>query len=100
LPEAKFGYRYPRFDYPYRYPKTRPETTADLLKRGLELCPELVPPEVRASKESVDVEDLHPIIIEEACGLRPMRKGGPRITLAPPVTSPKGKKITVVYNYG
>ncbi|KAF8191151.1 D-amino-acid oxidase [Pholiota molesta] len=82
------------------YPKARPETTADLLKRGLELCPELVPPEVRASKESVDVEDLHPIIIEEACGLRPMRKGGPRIALAPQVTSPQGKKITVVYNYG
>ncbi|KAF9486249.1 nucleotide-binding domain-containing protein [Pholiota conissans] len=82
------------------YPKPRREITEDILRRGLELCPELVPPAVRASKESPTIEDLEPIIIEEACGLRPMRKGGLRIEVAPSVTAASGKKVTVIYNYG
>ncbi|KAF8970430.1 D-amino-acid oxidase [Flammula alnicola] len=80
------------------YPKSRPETTQDLLKRGLELCPELVPPEVRA-KKLPDIQDLLPLVVEEACGLRPMRRGGVRIEREYRMT-PKGRKIPVIHNYG
>jgi len=79
------------------YPKSRPETTLDILKRGLALCPELAPPDVRASRTPT-VEDVLPIIKEEACGLRPMRKDGVRIELE--YLSSNSRKIPVVYNYG
>jgi len=82
------------------YPRSRPETTLDILKRGLALCPELAPPDVRASRTPT-VEDILPIIKEEACGLRPMRKDGVRIELEYlRACHGDGRKIPVVYNYG
>jgi len=77
----------------YRDPEPRRGTTLDLLKRSLEFCPELVPPEKR-TKNPPCVEDLLPIVVEEACGLRPFRKGGPRIDLE------HKKSIPIIYNYG
>lgn len=56
------------------YPSPRPEATADILRRGFALCPELAPPSIRAVREPT-VEDVRSIIIEEGCGLRPARKG-------------------------
>ena len=82
-----------------RYPKSRPETTLDILKRGLALCPELAPPDVRASRTPT-VEDILPIIVEEACGLRPMRKDGIRIELEHLSSARNDRQIPVVYNYG
>lgn len=81
-----------------RYPSPRPETTQDILRRALMLYPELAPPAVR-SKKSPEVSDLVPLIVEEGCGLRPMRKGGPRIELEM-MKSPKGNMVPVVHNYG
>ncbi|KIM42203.1 hypothetical protein M413DRAFT_18597 [Hebeloma cylindrosporum] len=68
-----------------RYPAPRPETTRDLLRRALELCPEL---------------DLLPIVVEDACGLRPKREGGFRIELEYRKTSDGRRRISVVHNYG
>ncbi|KAF8804606.1 D-aspartate oxidase [Phlegmacium glaucopus] len=80
------------------YPKSRPETTLDILRRGLALCPELAPPDVRASRTPT-VDDILPIVKEEACGLRPTRKDGVRIELEH-LNACNGRKIPVVYNYG
>ncbi|KAI0071590.1 D-amino-acid oxidase [Panus rudis PR-1116 ss-1] len=79
------------------YPVARPETTLDILKRGLELCPELAPPEIRAQRQPT-VDDLLPIVLEEGCGFRPARKGGIRLDVDW-IEGAKGK-IPVVFNYG
>ncbi|KAJ7669020.1 D-amino-acid oxidase [Mycena rosella] len=80
------------------YPVPRPETTLDILKRGLAFCPELAPPEIRAQREPA-LEDLQSIIIEEGCGLRPARKGGIRLEVEW-ADSHGQKKVPVVFNYG
>ena len=81
-----------------RYPHPRPEITEDILKRGLELCPELVPEDIRAQRAPT-IEDLKPLIIEEGCGLRPGRKNGIRLESVQ-VPKQDGSKIPVVFNYG
>ena len=63
----------------------------------MKLCPELVPPEIR--KSDPQPADLASIIVAEACGLRPMRKGGPRIEVEH-LAANGGAKVPVVYNYG
>ncbi|KAJ7442514.1 D-amino-acid oxidase [Mycena galericulata] len=80
------------------YPIPRPETTSDILTRGLALCPELAPPEIRSQREPA-LEDLEPIIIETGCGLRPARKGGIRLEVEW-VDVRDQNKIPVVFNYG
>ncbi|KDR68349.1 hypothetical protein GALMADRAFT_272579 [Galerina marginata CBS 339.88] len=84
------------------YPKARPETTRELLKRAIALCPELAPPEMRIKypNDPPQVEDVLPIVVEEACGLRPMRKGGPRIELEYLKSLTGEDDVPVVYNYG
>ncbi|KAJ7218306.1 D-amino-acid oxidase [Mycena rebaudengoi] len=79
------------------YPLPRAETTLDILKRGLALCPELAPPEIRAQRDPT-LADLQPVIIEEGCGLRPARKGGIRLEVEWSVC--KDQKVPVVFNYG
>ncbi|CAA7257300.1 unnamed protein product [Cyclocybe aegerita] len=84
------------------FPRPRPETTEDILKRGLKLCPELAPPEVRAVREPT-VEDVLPLIVGEGCGLRPARKGGIRLEVqwVDGATVHRGEgRIPVVHNYG
>ncbi|KAH9968244.1 nucleotide-binding domain-containing protein [Russula dissimulans] len=82
------------------YPIPRPETTIDILERGLALYSELAPPSVRAERKPT-VEDLKPLIIEEGCGLRPARKGGIRLQ-SEWVRVPGSKQLMVpiIYNYG
>ncbi|KAF8999842.1 D-amino-acid oxidase [Cyathus striatus] len=80
------------------YPLPRPETTRDILERGLKLCPELAPPEIRALREPT-VDDLTPLVVELGCGLRPKRTGGLRLE-AEKRTTLGGKEIPVIYNYG
>ena len=76
----------------------RPEQTSDVLERALQLCPQLAPPEIRSVREPT-VEDLLPLIIEEGCGFRPVRKGGVRLEVEWFGTR-TGGKVPVVYNYG
>ncbi|KAI0765264.1 D-amino-acid oxidase [Fomes fomentarius] len=81
------------------YPAARPETTTDILRRCLALCPELVPPEIRAEREGT-IEDVHALIVEEGCGFRPQRKGGIRLDVEwVPGRQGKGK-FPIVFNYG
>lgn len=83
------------------HPRPRPETTMDILERGLKLCPELAPPDIRAVREPT-VEDLLRHKVGEGCGLRPARKGGVRLE----VEWKDGKqvhrdgRIPVIHNYG
>ncbi|KAI0938428.1 hypothetical protein AcW1_001838 [Taiwanofungus camphoratus] len=81
------------------YPIARPETTEDILQRCLQLCPELAPPEIRAERPPT-TNDLRPLILEEGCGLRPVRKGGIRIGLEWIDDSKDSRKIPMVLNYG
>ncbi|ETW75833.1 hypothetical protein HETIRDRAFT_239418, partial [Heterobasidion irregulare TC 32-1] len=82
------------------YPIPRPETTTDILRRGLALCPELASPLVREEREP-SIEDLRSILLEEGCGLRPARKGGIRLeTEWFEVPRTKECKIPVIHNYG
>lgn len=82
------------------YPTPRSETTRSILERCLELCPELVPPEVRDKDPSrqFTIADVEPIILEEGCGLRPARKDG--IRLESEVVEGSSRKAIVVHNYG
>ena len=76
----------------------RKEVRDDLLRRGLQLCPELVPESSRKVGVEPTISDILPLIVEEGCGLRPMRLGGPRIEA---VGFPTARgKIPVVFNYG
>ncbi|KAF7796113.1 hypothetical protein EIP86_007286 [Pleurotus ostreatoroseus] len=77
------------------YPVARPKTTTEILERGLALCPELAPPELR---ETSTVDDLRSLIVEEGCGFRPARKGGIRLE-ADWAEGPQGK-IPLIFNYG
>jgi hypothetical protein len=57
----------------------------------------MAPPEVRAVRKPT-VEDLLPMIIEEGCGFRPVRKDGVRLEVQ--WFESKTKKVPVVHNYG
>lgn len=81
-----------------RYPVPRAADRTYILKNVLELCPDLVPPSVRASREPT-IEDLKTLIVDEGCGLRPGRKGGIRLEVGS-LERTGGGKIPVVYNYG
>ncbi|TFK49356.1 D-aspartate oxidase [Heliocybe sulcata] len=81
------------------YPNPRPETTQEILTRGLVLCPELVPQSIRDQREPT-VEDLLPLVIEEGCGLRPARKGGIRLEVERYPSADGQRKVPVVHNYG
>ncbi|KAJ8088442.1 hypothetical protein PM082_022515 [Marasmius tenuissimus] len=81
------------------YPTARSETTEAILRRGLSLCPELAPPEIRAQRTPT-VDDVRPLIVESGCGLRPARKGGIRLETLFFHLEGKEKKIPVVTNYG
>jgi len=81
------------------YPVPRPETSADILKRCLFLCPELAPPHIREEREPT-VDDLLPIVIEYGCGLRPGRTGGIRLEVEWFQAPNRDREVPVVYNYG
>ncbi|KAK1229836.1 hypothetical protein PQX77_007088, partial [Marasmius sp. AFHP31] len=87
------------FDRDDWYPTARPETTEAILRRGLSLCPELAPPEIRAQRKPT-VDDIRPLIVELGCGLRPARKGWLRLETLFFRLEGKEKKIPVITNYG
>ena len=84
----------------FRYPIPRPETTVDILERGVALRPELAPPLSRVGREPT-VEDLKPLVIEECSGLRPARMGGIRLqTEWVRVPGSEQRMVPVIHNYG
>ncbi|KAF9011813.1 hypothetical protein BDQ17DRAFT_1344887 [Cyathus striatus] len=60
------------------YPLPRHETRIDIIERILTIYPDIAPPEVRAERAPT-VEDILPIIVDDACGFRPGRKDGVRL---------------------
>ncbi|TFK28496.1 D-amino-acid oxidase [Coprinopsis marcescibilis] len=81
------------------FPKPRPETTEDILKRGLELCPELAPPEVRAERTPT-LDDILPHVVGEGCGLRPAREGGVRLETEWTEGIGQRGMVPIIHNYG
>lgn len=83
------------------YPQARPEITEDILKRGLALCPELAPPEVRAVRKPT-LNDLLSHVVGQGCGLRPARKGGFRLELEwfDGQKVKRNDRIPIIHNYG
>ena len=83
------------------FPRSRPETTQDILARAIALCPELSPPEIRAIRTPT-LDDIMPHIVGEGCGLRPARKGGFRLELewVEGASVRREGRIPVVHNYG
>ncbi|KAF9069451.1 D-amino-acid oxidase [Rhodocollybia butyracea] len=87
------------------YPKPRPEITERILAKGLKLCPELAPPEIRAQREPT-VDDLLPLIVDMGVGFRPHRTGGVRVgiewmeSFSSPIKKTTANKVPVVFNYG
>ncbi|BGP37032.1 hypothetical protein JCM10450v2_000942 [Rhodotorula kratochvilovae] len=72
----------------------REETTRDILRRALEICPALARPP--GSTEPVDLASL---VTGEVVGFRPTRDGG--IRLEPETLAVEGgEELTVVHNYG
>ncbi|EJF63901.1 D-amino-acid oxidase [Dichomitus squalens LYAD-421 SS1] len=81
------------------YPAARPETTTDILERCLALCPEIVPPAIRAERQGT-IEDVRALIVEEGCGFRPQRKGGIRLDVDWVPGRVGQGSVPMVFNYG
>lgn len=72
------------------YPKARPQTTIDILRKAIALAPELAPP----GTVNPTYEDLLPLVISEGCGFRPARKGGIRLERE------MVGDVPIIHNYG
>ncbi|PWN48424.1 DAO-domain-containing protein [Violaceomyces palustris] len=83
-------------------PNVRPETTREILRRCLQIYPQLLPPEKRSilphppSSSTISDQVEHVDVQAVQVGLRPSRKGGVRfeLELSPP------HQVKVVHNYG
>ncbi|KAL9545882.1 hypothetical protein MBANPS3_006936 [Mucor bainieri] len=71
-------------------PKIDSNTTKDILKRAIECCPDL-------SLLHKGIDDLN--IVENVVGLRPVRKGGPRVQNEH-YRLQSGKEVLITHNYG
>lgn len=74
-------------------PTPRPETSRTILERCLRLVPELVHPSKRTGLTGARVEDVE--VLGANVGLRPARKGGPRLE-----RGGEAEGVKVVWNYG
>ncbi|KAF8970428.1 D-aspartate oxidase [Flammula alnicola] len=83
------------------FPRPRPDITLDILTRGLALCPELAPPEIRAIRKPT-LDDILPHVIDEGCGLRPAREGGIRLEVewVDGAKVNREGKVPIIHNYG
>ena len=73
--------------------------TTDILQRCLALCPDIVPPSIRAERAG-SIDDVRALIVEEGCGFRPQRKGGIRLDVEW-LPGRKGQgRVPMVFNYG
>lgn len=99
------------------YPYPRPETARGILKRALEICPEIEPPSSRAPAleptergleeawaKDTDrgraraLESLEGAVVEHLVGFRPSRVGGTRLERAEVRLA--GEVVALVHNYG
>ena len=77
----------------------RAPTKRRILENGINICPELAPPEVTALRKPT-LEDVLPLVVDEGCGLRPARNGGVRLEVEWFPRESTGESVPVVYNYG
>lgn len=93
-----------------REQNARPETSIDILRRALLICPSLAPPAVRLEGREPSYSDLLPLIRSEVVGFRPSRKAGLRLKEGEPLVvraevdehrnDRTNRTVRVVYNYG
>lgn len=76
-------------------PNARQETSEMIMRRGIALCPDLLPEDKRAEGT---IEDLD--VVEYGCGFRPSRHGGPRIEIDKESVVWENKEVKVLHNYG
>lgn len=86
-------------------PYPRVETGEDILRRTLEICPELQPASISAPALSGDSSiggqvGLKDLVVQHLVGFRPSRRDGVRLERGPDLEAAEGKKVKVVYNYG
>lgn len=85
-------------------PYPREETTRDILRRCVEVCPDLVPPHARGvletawKKDTGEESGVQEIVVEAVVGFRPSRVGGVRLERQDVRIG--GKAVAVVHNYG
>ncbi|ORY21034.1 FAD dependent oxidoreductase [Naematelia encephala] len=95
------------------YPYPRPDTSGDIIRRVLEICPDLQPAHRRAKRgetvrgQSVDDSNSSPpsspledLIVTHLVGFRPSREQGVRLEVGPDLILNGQRNIHVVYNYG
>ena len=73
--------------------------TTDILQRCLALCPDIVPPSIRAERAG-SIDDVRALIVEEGCGFRPQRKGGIRLDVEWLPCRTGQDRVPMVFNYG
>jgi D-amino-acid oxidase len=76
-------------------PHPREETSRDIIRRAVEICPDLVPHHRRGEADH-GVEGL---VLEHLVGFRPSRRDGVRLERGPDLSLGDGE-VKVVYNYG
>ena len=86
--------------------KQRPETSLDILRRALTICPHLAPPSACLSGRDPTPDDLLPLVEAELVGFRPSRSSlssgsdsGLRLEKGQPLKL-KDAETDIIYNYG
>ena len=82
--------------------KPRRDTRKDILRRALEICPDLLPPNERAMGRGGQEawKRLEKLVLGDVVGFRPARKAGIRLELGNDVAIDGRRRIGVVHNYG
>lgn len=74
----------------------REATAEDILKRAIEICPDIVPPNARHHDR--EMEGLESIVISHLVGFRPSRDGGTRLEREDRMIG--DRTVPIIYNYG
>ncbi|KAK8844062.1 hypothetical protein IAR55_006856 [Kwoniella newhampshirensis] len=102
------------------FPYPREETSQDILRRVLEICPDLcpkhkiAPPLVQAQNqmekpitghpldrdEGTAISPLQSLVVQTLVGFRPSRELGTRLERGPDLELEEGIQTAVIYNYG
>lgn len=78
--------------------KPRQETSADIIRRALEICPQLAyPPIASSASDPASPTDLEKLVKSTIVGFRPTRDAGIRLEIDDKRTS---AGIPVIHNYG
>lgn len=83
------------------YPYPREETTRDILKRAMEICPELIQGQEPGEGSEVGEKNLE--VLANLVGFRPTRRDGTRLEMGDDLElglEVGERKTKVVYNYG